>query len=80
MALALIVLAVGSVVAGYVGLPRVLGGSNRFEQFLEPSFARATPAPIGEPAARATALELTLMVRVDRSSRSAGSASRCFSS
>ena len=38
MAIALIVLAVGSVVAGYVGLPGVLGGSNRFEQFLEPSF------------------------------------------
>ena len=39
MALALIVLAIGSVVAGYVGF----GG--RFERFLEPSFA-----PIGEAA------------------------------
>jgi NADH-quinone oxidoreductase subunit L len=38
MALALIVLALGSVVAGYVGLPAVLGGGNRFEHFLEPSF------------------------------------------
>ena len=38
MAIALIVLAVGSVVAGYVGLPHALGGANRFEQFLEPSF------------------------------------------
>jgi NADH-quinone oxidoreductase subunit L len=37
MALALIVLAVGSIVAGYVGLPPVLGGS-RLERFLEPSF------------------------------------------
>jgi NADH-quinone oxidoreductase subunit L len=38
MALALIVLAAGSAVAGYAGLPAVLGGSNRFERFLEPSF------------------------------------------
>ena len=41
MALALIVLAIGSVVAGYVGLPAVLGGSNWFEHFLEPSFGVA---------------------------------------
>ena len=38
MAIPLIVLAVGSVVAGYVGVPHVLGGSNRIESFLEPSF------------------------------------------
>src|SRR4030095_17004672 len=38
MALALIVLAVGSVVAGYVGVPAALGGSNRIEHYLEPSF------------------------------------------
>ncbi len=39
MAIPLIVLAIGSVVAGYVGVPHVLGGSNRIESFLEPSFA-----------------------------------------
>src|SRR6185503_12976675 len=33
MALALVVLAAGSVAAGYAGLPHALGGSNRFEQF-----------------------------------------------
>jgi NADH-quinone oxidoreductase subunit L len=38
MALALIVLALGSVVAGYVGVPAALGGSNRIEHYLEPSF------------------------------------------
>jgi NADH-quinone oxidoreductase subunit L len=38
MALALILLAVGSLLAGYVGVPHALGGSNRIEQFLEPSF------------------------------------------
>jgi NADH-quinone oxidoreductase subunit L len=38
MAIVLVVLAVGSVLAGYVGVPAVLGGSNWFEHFLEPSF------------------------------------------
>jgi len=51
MALALIVLAAGSVVAGYVSL----GGG--FERFLEPSFA---PQPVEGVADRG--LELTLMV------------------
>ena len=45
MALALIVLAIGSVVAGYVGVPAALGGSNAIEHYLEPSFhARAGEA------------------------------------
>ena len=38
MAIPLIVLAIGSVLAGYVGVPHALGGSNRIESFLEPSF------------------------------------------
>jgi NADH-quinone oxidoreductase subunit L len=38
MALPLIVLAIGSIFAGYVGVPHALGGSNRIERFLEPSF------------------------------------------
>ena len=38
MAVALIVLAAGSVVAGYAGLPAVLGGSDWFARFLDPSF------------------------------------------
>jgi NADH-quinone oxidoreductase subunit L len=50
MAIALIVLAIGSVVAGYVGL------GARFEHFLEPSFsAEAAPALVDE------GLEVTLM-------------------
>ena len=40
MALALIVLAIGSVVAGYVGVPAALGGSNRIEHFLRPELRR----------------------------------------
>jgi len=38
MAIPLIVLAIGSILAGYVGVPHALGGSNRIETFLEPSF------------------------------------------
>jgi len=38
MAVALIVLAIGSVLAGFVGVPHALGGENRIEAFLEPSF------------------------------------------
>ena len=38
MAIPLIVLAIGSVFAGYVGVPHALGGSNRIEGFLHPSF------------------------------------------
>ena len=39
MAFVLIVLAIGSVLAGYVGVPHALGGENRIESFLHPSFA-----------------------------------------
>ena len=37
MAFALVVLALGSIAAGYIGLPHALGGSNRLEQFLAPT-------------------------------------------
>ena len=43
MTVPLIVLAIGSVVAGYVGIPAWMGGSNAFEHFLEPVFE---PLPI----------------------------------
>ena len=51
MAIVLVVLAIGSVVAGYIGVPAVLGGSNRLEHFLEPSFAAHAEA--GAPTAEA---------------------------
>lgn len=38
MAIVLVLLAIGSVFAGYIGVPAVIGGSNRIERFLEPSF------------------------------------------
>ena len=53
MAIVLVLLAVGSVAAGYVGVPAVLGGSNHIEHFLEPSFR----APGVEPHAEASHAE-----------------------
>jgi NADH-quinone oxidoreductase subunit L len=38
MTFPLIVLAIGAVLAGFVGIPTALGGSNTIERFLEPSF------------------------------------------
>ena len=72
MALALIVLALGSVLAGYVGVPHVLGGENRLATWLAPSFQSPQTTgvevfeaePQGEEAAAEeehAALELTLM-------------------
>jgi NADH-quinone oxidoreductase subunit L len=70
MAIPLIVLAIGSIFAGYVGVPHALGGANRIESFLEPSFGVHAPAshepaeavPEGASAAHdETRLELTLM-------------------
>ena len=58
MALALIVLAIGSIAAGYVGIPHALGGHNLLHAWLEPAFevsqAEALAADValpGEPAA-----------------------------
>ncbi len=42
MAIALVVLAIGSVLAGFVGVPHALGGHNQIEAFLEPSFHAMT--------------------------------------
>jgi NADH-quinone oxidoreductase subunit L len=64
MALALIVLAAGSILAGFVGVPHVLGGGNRIERFLEPAFEAHAMAPAtefqvieGRPGAAAAAPE-----------------------
>ncbi|MPY90647.1 MAG: NADH-quinone oxidoreductase subunit L [Luteitalea sp.] len=59
MAIPLVLLAIGSVVAGYVGVPHALGGSNRIETFLEPSFsppAHTAPAVAGTHAEPGVAL------------------------
>ncbi len=64
MALPLIILAVGSVVAGYIGVPKILGGNNFIEHFLESSFHPFPQlAAVAEGAAEAGAgNEMMLMV------------------
>ena len=63
MAIPLVVLAIGSVVAGYLGVPAALGGSNILEHFLEPSLAVPAMEGAHEAAAHADhTLELMLMV------------------
>jgi NADH-quinone oxidoreductase subunit L len=69
MALALIVLAIGSVAAGWIGIPHALGGHNEFHAWLQPAFAApvrgaeaAEAAGEAEGAeASAASTELTLM-------------------
>jgi NADH-quinone oxidoreductase subunit L len=58
MAIALVVLAIGSVVAGYVGVPNaIVNGGNRIEAFLEPSFHAPGAALAADAAARDAAVE-----------------------
>jgi NADH-quinone oxidoreductase subunit L len=69
MAIPLVLLAVGAIVAGYVGVPHALGGHNQIDAFLAPSFQAAgvgfsEVAEVAEAAEAShdeTALELTLM-------------------
>ena len=70
MSLALIVLAIGSVAAGWIGIPHVLGGNNALHTWLQPAFeapARAGIALVeaagetGGEAAAEPSLELRLM-------------------
>jgi NADH-quinone oxidoreductase subunit L len=77
VAVPLVLLAVGSVTAGYVGVPDALGGANRIQRFLAPSFvAYATSSseertagtaaisrlPPGEAQKATGGLEMALMV------------------
>jgi NADH-quinone oxidoreductase subunit L len=76
MALALVVLAIGSVAAGWIGIPHAIGGHNELGTWLEPAFearlasGEAAPAavealPPGEAAVEAEShedLERTLML------------------
>ena len=51
MTVPLMALAVGAIVAGFVGIPAALGGGNQIEHFLEPSFVASSAHH--EPAAAA---------------------------
>jgi NADH-quinone oxidoreductase subunit L len=58
MTVPLMALAIGAIVAGFVGIPAALGGSNAIEHFLEPSFtahgaAGTSAETVAEPAAEA---------------------------
>jgi NADH-quinone oxidoreductase subunit L len=68
MALVLVVLAIGSAFAGYIGFPAALGGSDRFGRFLAPSFTASGARTVseahdqtGEAAAATEGLEIGLM-------------------
>jgi NADH-quinone oxidoreductase subunit L len=66
----LVVLAFFSITAGWLGVPQSLGGSNRFEKFLEPVFARestaarmeAAPVPPTEEKEKTDPKEFVLML------------------
>jgi NADH-quinone oxidoreductase subunit L len=56
MTVPLIILAMLSLVGGYVGVPAALGGSNIFERFLEPAVARVQPETVTNAGAAQTEL------------------------
>ena len=60
----LVILAFFSITAGYLGVSPSLGGSNRFEKFLEPVFANKVEAAEAAPAAEEGphAIEYLLMI------------------
>ena len=60
MAFALVILAIGSVLAGYIGMPHALGGHNTLGEWLAPSFT-ASGAAHDVGGAVDTATELALM-------------------
>jgi NADH-quinone oxidoreductase subunit L len=64
MALALIVLAAGSVIAGYAGLPSILGGGDWFAHYLEPSFGAAPVEEVVEHGLEATLMLVSIAVAV----------------
>ena len=50
MTIPLVILAVLSVIGGYVGVPGSLGGNNRFDKFLGPVFHASAPSDQGQTA------------------------------
>jgi len=58
MTVPLVVLAVLSVVGGWIGWPHFLGGSNRFEAWLEPVFHAPVPALVAEATGHGEPAEL----------------------
>jgi NADH-quinone oxidoreductase subunit L len=72
MTVPLIILAIGSVLAGFLGVPHALGGVNRFEHFLEPVFvAETAAAPAASEVAIAVAAAPAKEKEAEHSSTSA---------
>jgi NADH-quinone oxidoreductase subunit L len=61
MTIPLIILAVLSVIGGYIGIPAVIGGGNQFESFLEPVFAQGEHILVNSEI-HTSSTELTLMI------------------
>ncbi len=57
----MIVLAIASVVGGYLGVPKVLGGINRFEKFLEPVTGGGAHEAVQTVTHASTSLEFLMM-------------------
>jgi len=72
MTFPLMALAVGAVIAGFVGIPAAIGGGNAIEKFLEPSFTAEHVVAAGEAArppveeAHAAQAEESVSVNVER--------------
>ena len=64
MAIALIVLAIGSVVAGYAGLPAILGGGDWFARYLEPSFGAAPMEEVAEHGLEGTLMLVSIVIAI----------------
>ncbi len=60
----MIVLAIASVVGGYIGVPEVLGGSNRFEKFFEPVFTGGAAHALAHASASVEFLMMGISVAV----------------
>ena len=60
MTMPLVILAIGSILVGYLGVPEFLGGGNRFEAWLEPVFASGHE--MAAHASHDAGLEWTLML------------------
>ena len=62
MTVPLMVLSLGAIIAGFIGIPAALGGSNAIEHFLEPSFVVAGAPLVEEVHHMSHAAEIGLML------------------
>jgi len=61
MIIPLALLALGSAAAGFLGMPRLFGGGNWFERFLEPAFATVTTPSIVSAVGNESRLEAVMV-------------------